>query len=107
MLAIARRDIPDSETGVVWHVSDNADVSVAELIRLMAQANNRSARLIAVPPGWLHGLARVAGQGDAARRLLGQLQLDVSATVAALNWQPGTSVTEGIEKVVQWYLKQR
>ena len=93
--------------GTVWHVSDNADASVADIIRLIAAAAESKPRLMTVSPRWLYGAARIIGRDAAARRLLGSLQLDVSSTVAALGWQPGLPVEQGIEKVVQWYLTQR
>jgi len=60
-------------------VSDGEDVSTTELLRRMARAMGRPARLIPVPASWLKLAAALVGKQDVAQRLCGNLQVDISS----------------------------
>ena len=59
-------------------VSDNEDVSTADLLRRMAVALGVPSRLIPVPLCVLNAGAKLLGKADVAQRLLGNLQVDIT-----------------------------
>jgi nucleoside-diphosphate-sugar epimerase len=81
-------------------VSDGEDLSTPELIRRLARAMDRPARLLPVPPPLLVTAATLTGRGDVARRLLDSLQLDITKARTQLAWVPPVSVDEGLSRAV-------
>ena len=81
-------------------VSDGEDLSTPDLIRRMARALNRSARLLPVPVLALQAGASLLGKGDAVQRLCGNLQIDISKARSLLGWLPPWSVDEGLRRAV-------
>lgn len=86
--------------GKVWLVSDREDVSTPELIRRIARALRRPARLFRVPPALLTMAATLAGRRDEALRLTGSLYLDVGPTAELLGWRPLMSLDTGLSRTV-------
>ena len=82
-------------------VSDGEDLSTPDLIRRMARAMDRSARLLAVPKSVLMAAAAMLGKRDMAQRLCGSLQVDISKARALLGWNPPVSVDEGLRRAVK------
>lgn len=93
--------------GKVWMVSDQHDVNIADLIRLIAAAMNKPARLLSVPPALLAGLAGVLGKKGTATRLLDALQVDSTAATKVLDWSPVITVEKGIRRTVSNFLSGR
>lgn len=81
-------------------VSDGEDLSTPELIRRLARAMNRPARLLSVPVSWLRLGGRLLGRAEEAERLLGSLQVDSGKARVLLGWRPPVSVDEGLRKMV-------
>ena len=81
-------------------VSDGQDLSTPDLIRRMARAMNRPARLLPVPVWALKAGALLLGKGDAVQRLCGNLQVDISKSRSLLGWVPPVSVDEGLRRAV-------
>lgn len=81
-------------------VSDGEDLSTTELLRRIGHALGRPARLLPVPSRLLEVGARLAGKGELAQRLLGNLQVDVKHTCQTLDWQPPITVDEGLRRTV-------
>lgn len=81
-------------------VSDGEDLSTTDLIRRLAQAMGRPARLIPVPPAVLMAAATLLGRRDVARRLLGSLRVDITKAKQRLAWVPPVSVDEGLRRAV-------
>jgi nucleoside-diphosphate-sugar epimerase len=81
-------------------VSDGEDLSTPDLIRRMACAMNRTARLLPVPVWALKAGASLLGKGDAVQRLCGNLQVDISKSRTLLGWNPPISVDEGLSRAV-------
>lgn len=81
-------------------VSDGEDLSTPELVRRLARAMGRPARLIPVPPGLLIAGARLAGRRAAAERLISSLQVDITKAARLLNWHPPVTVDEGLARAV-------
>jgi len=82
-------------------VSDGEDLSTPDLIRRMARAMDRPARLLPVPKSMLMAAAAMLGKRDMAQRLCGSLQVDISKARALLGWNPPVSVDEGLRRAVK------
>lgn len=80
-------------------VSDGQDVSTPELVRAMAQAMQRPARLLPAPVWVLQTAASVLGKSGAMQRLCGNLQLDISKAREVLGWHPPLTVQQGLQKM--------
>jgi len=81
-------------------VSDGEDLSTPDLIRRMAPAMNRPARLLPVPKSMLMAGAAILGKRDMAQRLCSNLQVDISKSRTLLGWNPPFSVDEGLKRAV-------
>jgi len=81
-------------------VSDGEDLSTPDLIRRLARAMNRPARLLPVPVWALQAVALLLGKGDAVQRLCGNLQVGISKSRTLLGWNPPVSVDEGLRRAV-------
>ena len=81
-------------------VSDNEDVSTADLLRRMAVALGVPARLIPVPLCVLNVGAKLLGKTDVAQRLLGSLQVDITKNKTLLGWQPPFTLQQGLKLTV-------
>jgi len=84
-------------------VSDGEDVSTPELIRRVAAALDRPARLVSVPLWMLRVGARMLGRSADFERLAGDLAVDASAIRRDLRWQPLHSMQAGLEATAKWY----
>lgn len=81
-------------------VSDGEDLSTPDLVRRMARAMHRPARLFPVPPGLLAITGSLLGNDDLIRRLCGSLQVDITKSRDLLGWRPRVSVDEGLNRAV-------
>lgn len=91
--------------GATFMVSDGHDVSISELIRMLADAMGRPARLVPVPVGVLAAAARLVGKAATADRLMGSLQVDIAHTRARLGWAPVVEVQAAVDLTVRHFLK--
>ena len=82
-------------------VSDNEDVSTAELLIRLGKAVEKAALLLPVPLGFLGWLLKVLQKPDAFEKIAGTLQVDISETCALLEWQPTVSLNEGLANIVR------
>jgi len=81
-------------------VSDGEDLSTPDLVRRLARAMGRPARLFPVPASVLLAAAAMLGRRHVARRLVDSLQLDIAKARQLLGWTPPISVDEGLRRVV-------
>lgn len=93
--------------GHTFLVSDGEDLSTAELIRAIAAGTGRTARLLPVPPALMLLAANMLGKGDAARRVLGSLQVDTSALQRVLGWHPPFTVREKLAESARFVVESR
>ena len=91
----------------VFLVSDDEDLSTAELIKRMALALDMHPKLISVPSILIAIGARLAGRADISRRLCGSLQVDIQKTKDLLAWSPPFSVDEGLRQTAVHFLKRQ
>lgn len=97
---------PRAGTAGAWMVSDGEDLSTPELVRRLAGAMQRRARLFSVPERLLRLGGALSGHTAEVARLCDSLVLDCADTRARLNWSAPLSVDEGLRRTAQWYLGQ-
>jgi nucleoside-diphosphate-sugar epimerase len=81
-------------------VSDGEDLSTPDLIRRLARAMGRPARLVPVPMSLLSAGAAIVGRRAVAQRLFESLRVDIAKVRATLGWTPPISVDEGLRRAV-------
>lgn len=111
--AIAAVLAAPAAAGQTFFVSDGRDLSTPELVRVIAAALGRPARLLPVPTGVLRAagwagdrVARVAPwplTSGAVERLCGSLVVDASRLTRVTGFVPPVSVEAGWSAVAQWY----
>lgn len=79
---------------------DGEDLSTTDLLRRLANAMGKKARLIPVPPKFLAWFAKLLGKEAITQRLCGNLQVDISKAKNLLGWQPPVSVDEGLRRSI-------
>ena len=99
-------DHPDA-AGQTFAVSDGEDISTPELVRRMARALGRSARLLPFPVTLLRLAGKLVGQEQAIDRLTGDLVVDSSKIRAELGWTPSYSMEQGLDQTAAWYRQWR
>ena len=86
--------------GQTFLLDDGEPVSTPELIRALARAMGRPARLLAVPVGVLEFAGALLGRRAAVARLTGSLWVDSSAIRTRLGWTPPFSMAAGLAATV-------
>jgi UDP-glucose 4-epimerase len=86
--------------GRTFLVDDGEPVSTPDLIRAVAQAMGRPARLLAVPVGLLDFVGALLGRRAAVARLTGSLWVDSSAIRSRLGWSPPYTLRQGLDATV-------
>jgi nucleoside-diphosphate-sugar epimerase len=89
-----------------WLVSDGDDLSTPALIRRIAHAMGRRARLWPVPVAALQLAGTLTGKSAEISRLRGSLAVDIAATRQSLGWSPPVSVDDALLRTVKWYLSE-
>lgn len=90
--------------GKIFMVSDDRDVSISELLCLLASVMGKRPLLLPVPAWMIAGAASLIGKSASANRLLGSLQVNIAHTKATLGWQPVVSMQDALEKTVAYFL---
>lgn len=86
-----------SAGGEIFMVSDDHDLNLSELIRLMARVQRKKVFLLPVPVGLMEFAATILGKKSYADRLFGNLQVDIEKTKMLLDWKPPYSFEETFE----------
>jgi nucleoside-diphosphate-sugar epimerase len=94
---------PGAAAGSVWLAGDGHDFSTPALVTALAAAQDRTARLFALPAGVIATLRRLPTIGPPLARLTLSLQVDDSATREALDWTPPVAAETGLA-VTAWAL---
>jgi nucleoside-diphosphate-sugar epimerase len=97
--AIMRTLDHPAAAGQTFLLSDGEDVSTAELVRRIARALGRPARLIPVPPVLLRLGGALAGRSADVARLLDDLVVDGSHIRRTLGWTPPYTLDEGLAEI--------
>ena len=91
--------------GNSYLVSDGENVSTPELVRMIATALGRPARLFPVPLALMRLAGALAGKGAAVDRLAGSLTVDTSKIRRELGWQPPFTMEQELAKTAEWFRK--
>ncbi len=86
--------------------SDGDDISTTALLRSLAAALGKPARLIPVPVALLAGAARLFGKTQAVAQLCGSLQVDIGATRSRLGWTPPLRLADALRNTARAYVEQ-
>jgi len=92
--------------GRTFLVSDGEDLSTPGLIRKLARAMGRPARLLPVPPALLRLGGRAVGKMAEVERLIGSLQVDAGHTRKMLGWRPPVSVDEALRQTARDFVSR-
>jgi nucleoside-diphosphate-sugar epimerase len=84
-------------------LADDDGVSTPDLIRGIAHALGKPARLLPCPPAWLKFAGAAIGKSGAVSRLLESLQVDSSKIRRELGWQPRYDIAYGLQVTARWY----
>lgn len=88
-------------------VSDDEDLSSPELMRRMAQALNKPARLLPVPARLITLCAHLLGKPAISQRLCGSLKVDIRKTRDVLGWKPVVTVESALKEVAAHFQENR
>ena len=69
-------------------MSDDKDLSVSELIKLMAKVQRKSAHLLPIPVSFMKLIAKFLGKKSFSDRLFGNLQVNIDKTKNVLGFKP-------------------
>ncbi len=84
-------------------VRDGDDVSTPELIRRVAAALGRPARLFPVPLPLLRAAGRATGKLEVVARLLDSLRVDDGQIRRDLGWAPPFTMAQGLDATAAWF----
>jgi len=90
-----------------FHVSDDDDISTAELLRRMGKALGKPVRNLPIPQRVLTTGLRLIGKGDWVDKLCGDLRVDISDTKQLLGWKPKVTMEEELERTAQWWRERQ
>lgn len=86
---------PDVPAGT-FHLSDGPPVSTPELIRAIARAQGRPARLVSLPAAWLSFAADALGKRAQMARLQGSLAVSNGHFCRSFDWEPPFTLEAGL-----------
>lgn len=89
--------------GQIFLVSDDFDLTVADLLKEIAGAMGRNPRLFPFPPQYLERIFKMAGRGAVAKKLTRPLTVDITKIKTRIGWQPPISIRDGISATVKWF----
>jgi nucleoside-diphosphate-sugar epimerase len=90
-----------------FFISDGHDLSTTDLLRLTAQALDRSCYLLPVPQSILWKLLLVMGRGEIARRICSSFQVNIDKSHRLLDWSPPYSVDATLADTAAWFINNR
>ena len=79
-------------------IADGEDVSTAELLRRVARANGKNARLVPFPVSLMFLMARILGKQSVADSLFGSLKIEPLKAKRLLGWKPVVTMDEQLRK---------
>ena len=97
LLLCANHPVAKKQTFVIC---DGEDLSTLELVEQIAEANQRTARTVSFPIGWLEKSLAFFGRGDGVRRLRCSLEVDDSLTREMLGWRPVKSLRQELRETI-------
>jgi nucleoside-diphosphate-sugar epimerase len=101
--AIAAAMAASGTPGRTFYVTEGPAISTPTLIRHLARALGRPARLVSFSPALMIAIATLAGRRETAESLLGSLAVDGLAFRAVTGWQPPVTQEAAFDDVAKWY----
>ena len=98
--ALVLRLLSDQTSRCVWHVRDQEETSVANMLRRIRSVGGLKHRLFGVPESLMRVGASILGRSSDVDRLFAPLRLDIEDTCNLLNWQPPIAQSDAIRDVV-------
>jgi nucleoside-diphosphate-sugar epimerase len=105
--AIAVATTAPGAAGHIFFVTDGPPLSTPALIRYLAKALGKPARLVSFPPGLLMAAATLAGRRETAQSLIGSLAVNGQSFRAATGWAPPKSPQAAFSEAAAWYSQER
>ena len=87
----------------VFLISDDDDISTADLLEEIAKGLGVRNKAVNIPAGFINTAASAIGKSGVAQRLSGSLQVDISKAKTLLGWHPKYSTSESIQKTARSY----
>ncbi|WP_354623236.1 SDR family oxidoreductase [Psychromonas sp. MME2] len=91
----------------VFLVSDDHDISTADMIRHMGKALGKPSRMLPIPLWCYHLAGKFFGKQDVVDCLVGSLQVDITHTKETLNWAPPQSLEDGFKETAEAFLQSK
>ena len=91
----------------IWHLRDEEETGVADMLRAIARAAGVPSRLLPVPTPLLYAAAGLIGRRADAQRLLAPLQVDMTPTTGQLGFRIPVRQADALSNTVDWYLGSR
>lgn len=88
-------------------VSDDAELSTPQLVRMLADAMGLPARLVRFPPALLGAAGRALGKGDEVVRMIESLRVDCSGFKQQFQWVAPFTVEQGLKETADWFERTR
>ena len=92
--------------GRILLAADGEDITLPQLICVLASAMDKPCRLFAAPLGALRAVTKAIGKGATFAKLTDSLQVDISETMQRLAWKPPLPLHAGLERTAQWYARE-
>ena len=86
-----------------FHVSDDDNISTAELLRRMGRALGKPVRNVPIPASALKAGLCLAGKSEFVDKLFGDLSVDIEHTKRTLGWKPKVTMEEELERTAKWW----
>lgn len=93
--------------GRTFLASDMQDISLPELLRVIAKSMNKPIRLIPVPPAMLMYAARLVNKLSLYEKLCGSLTVDASSLRDVLGWKPPVALEKGLAITAKHYAESK
>ena len=87
----------------VFLISDDDDISTADLLEEIAKGLGVKNKAVNMPAGFINTAASAIGKSGVAQRLSGSLQVDISKAKKLLGWHPKYSTSGSIQKTARSY----
>jgi len=86
-------------------ICDGENVSTPELIKKIATALGKSARLFHIPLFLMKIAGKLIGKSGAIERLIGTLIIDHDKIRKKMEWKPPYTMEYGLKETAKWYIK--
>lgn len=93
--------------GKTFLAGDRESVSTPALVRMLAETLGRPARLVPFPVTLLQLGGMLTGRRAEVERLVGSLEVDISAARQHLGWEPPVSLADGLGEMARAWREAR